>query len=99
MAATEPPEKPNTIVMDITRLGQQRAEETSVDREQNSSRLLRWAGPGNVDRPLNGLFNPLIVNRGSLKQTHSDRLCTLRDTESTLNLCEGDQAESGERRK
>lgn len=46
MGATEPPEKPNTIVMDITRREQQRAEETSVDREQNSSRLFREAGQG-----------------------------------------------------
>ena len=46
MGATEPPERPNTIVMDITRREQQRAEETSVDREQNSSRLFREAGQG-----------------------------------------------------
>ena len=46
MGATKPPEKPNTIVMDITRHKQQRAEETSVDQEQNSSRLFREAGQG-----------------------------------------------------
>lgn len=46
MGATEPPEKPNTIVMDITRREQQQAEETSVDQEQNSSGLFGEAGQG-----------------------------------------------------
>lgn len=46
-----------------------------------------WGGPGNVDRPVNGLFNPLKVNGGSLKQMHSDRLCTHWDTKSTLSPC------------
>lgn len=54
--------------------------------------------PGNVDRLVNGLFNPLKVNGGSQKQMHSDRLCTHWDTKSTLSPCKGDQAE-GERRK
>lgn len=38
---------------------------------------------------MNGLFNPLKVNGGSLKQMHSDRLCTHWDTKSTLNPCKG----------
>lgn len=52
-------------------------------------RTIRQGGPGNVDRPMNGLFNPLKVNGGSLKQMHSDRLCTHWDTKSTLNPCKG----------
>lgn len=100
MAATEPPERPNTIVMDITRREQQRAEETSVGREQNSSRLFPPGEPGNVDRRLNGLFNPLRVNGGSLKQMHSDRLCTRGgDTKSTLSPCEGSRQKARDENK
>lgn len=51
MGATEPPEKPNTIVMDITRREQQQAEETSVDQEQNSSGLFCEAGQGMLTGP------------------------------------------------
>lgn len=51
MGATEPPEKPNTIVMDITRREQQQAEETSVDQEQNSSGLFGEAGQGMLTGP------------------------------------------------
>lgn len=46
MGDTEPSEKPNTIVMDITRREQQQTEETSADQEQNSSRLFCEAGQG-----------------------------------------------------
>lgn len=51
MGATEPPEKPNTIVMDITRREQQQAEETSVDQEQNLSGLFGKAGQGMLTVP------------------------------------------------
>lgn len=58
-----------------------------------------WGGPGNVDRPVNGLFNPLKVKGGSLKQTHSDRLCTHWDTKSTLSSCKGTSQRAGDENK
>lgn len=71
MGATEPPEKPNTIVMDITRREQQQAEETSVDQEQNSGGLFGEAGQGMLTGPwmvcltlwkwMEGLWNKCIL--------------------------------------
>lgn len=58
-----------------------------------------WGGPGNVDRPVNGLFNPLKVNGGSLKQMHSDRLCTHWDTKSTLSPCKGTRQKARDENK
>lgn len=47
----------------------------------------QWGRPENVDRPVNGLFNPLKGKEGFLKQMHSDRLYMNWDTKSTLRPC------------
>lgn len=96
MGATEPPEKPNTIVMDITQREQQRAVETSVDGEQNSSRLFREAGQGMLTGRWMVCLTLWKWMGGSLKQMHSDRLCTHRDTKSTLSCCEGSRQKARE---
>lgn len=62
-------------------------------------RTILRGGPGNVDRPMNGLFNPLKVKGRSLKQMHSDRLCMHWDTKSTLNPCKGTRQKARDENK
>ena len=98
MGATKPPEKPNTIVMDITRHKQQRAEETSVDQEQNSSRLFREAGQGMLTgwwmvcltlwKWMGAPWNKCILI-----------LCTHWDTKSTLSPGKGTRQKAWDENK